>query len=241
MKSEIPLEGQKAYYDNYYSPVGYVNRLQLQRLNFILKALEEINYDKPIRILDFGCGTGWLTSILNSLGHAVGIDLSEKAIDRAKSSFPWATFICGDLFSHPFEEEYFDLIVSQEVIEHVNDQMRYLELAARYLKRDGYLILTTPNAFNLDRWEESRRDALRAQPIENCLTRKELKKLLSSCFDICSIQTLILGYGSKGVLRIVNSCKLNKCVKFLKLNKIFDYILLKLGCGLHMSVVARRK
>lgn len=116
------IEKQKTYYNKRWSHFNYLNKLQLQRLNAILKAFENFGFKYPRRILDFGCGTGWLTSILNNLGPATSIDLSDKAIVTAKKKYPWIMFICDALFKHPFKKESFDIIVSQEVIEHVKDQ-----------------------------------------------------------------------------------------------------------------------
>ena len=62
-------------------------------------------------------------------------------------------------------ENHFDVVVSQEVIAHVPDQAAYLEKAADVLRRDGYLIITTPNKFVVDRGDfslRSRRSAWRS-------------------------------------------------------------------------------
>lgn len=234
------IEEQKAFYNKRWSQTNFLNELELQRLEKILSAFERIKIGKP-SILDFGCGTGLLTSILNNIGPATGIDLSDHAINSAKRKHPSVNYISGNVFEYPFVKESFDVVVSQEVLEHVDDQKKYLELAASYLKKDKYLILTCPNAFNFRHWDKKKLDLWGMQPIENWLTQKQLRVLLSPLFDILEMRTFISGYGSKGVFRLINSPKLNKSLRLLRFNNLFDNIILKLGFGLHILVVARRK
>jgi len=111
---------------------------------------------------------------------------------------------------------------------------------ATYLKKRGFLILTTPNAFNFNRWDEKQLEAWGMQPIEKWLTQKQLKELLFPYFKILEMRTFISGYGSKGILRLINSSKFNRWLEFLKVKQLFDSITLKLGCGLHIFVVAER-
>jgi 2-polyprenyl-3-methyl-5-hydroxy-6-metoxy-1,4-benzoquinol methylase len=235
------LEKQKLYYNNRWSQLTYLNKLQIQRLNEILQAIQKINLANP-KILDFGCGDGWLTSILNHIGPTLGIDLSDKAVNLAKKMYPTAEFFYGNVFQYPFEKESFNIVISQEVIEHVLNQELYLELAARYLKRGGFLILTTPNSFNFNRWDKKALQSWGMQPIENWLNPKQLKKLLlTKGFRIIEMKTIIPDYGTKGIFKIINSVKINELFKLLKIKLIFDHITLKAGYGLHIFVLAKKK
>ena len=205
---EEALQEQRIYYNDRWSQSLYINELQLQRLNIILQAIQKLGLIHP-RILDFGCGTGWLTSIINHIGPTTGIDLSNKAIAASKRTYPGVEFISGNLFEHPFQKASFDLVISQEVIEHVNDQERYLELVAKYLKVGGFLILTTPNAFNLKSWSKKELESWGMQPIEKWLTLRKLRKLLAAHFKVTEMTTIISGYGGKGQFALINSAHLN--------------------------------
>lgn len=240
MNMNSHIERQKKYYDERWSQADFLNKLKMQRLNYILNSFKWIEIEKP-EILDFGCGTGWLSSILNNIGPTTGIDLSCKAIDAAKKKHPSVNYVSGNVFEYPFEKESFDVVVSQEVIEHVEDQKRYLGLVANYLKKGSYLILTTPNAFNFNHWHKYQLALWNMQPIENWLTQKQLRVLLSPFFEILEMRTFVSGYGSKGIFRFVNSAKINKCLAFLRFKQLFDKIILNLGLGLHILVVAKRK
>jgi len=101
------------------------------------------------RVLDAGCGVGYGTRLLAEAGasEAVGVDLSDDALDRARSGGGAGTrFVVGDLLDLPFEDEAFDVVVSFEAIEHVAEPEQVLAELARVLRPDGLLIVSTPNS-----------------------------------------------------------------------------------------------
>ena len=53
------------------------------------------------RILEVGCGTGWLGSALCQFGDVTGTDLSEGAVEEGRALHPDVTFHCGDFLSLP--------------------------------------------------------------------------------------------------------------------------------------------
>lgn len=100
-------------------------------------------------VLDAGCGTGYGTEILASAGatRAVGVDISETAIEYAResSSREAAEFLTGNLHELPFEDDSFDMAVCFEVIEHVDDQPRAISELRRVLRPGGLLAISSPN------------------------------------------------------------------------------------------------
>jgi SAM-dependent methyltransferase len=125
--------------DTYGNSDKWNNDRQKICLNFIKK----IN---PKNFLDIWSGDGYFCEQIKTLTSAevTGIDISEQACDIAKKrgihSIVW------DLQkSLPFESESFDTIFCWEVIEHIVDTDFLLDEIQRVLKKDGYLILTTPN------------------------------------------------------------------------------------------------
>ena len=79
---------------------------------------------EPI-ILDLGCGDGRLTSILGEFGYAEGLELSQKAVDNANKLYSHVNYFCGNALDYQLKQEFYDLVVSQEVIEHVWEQEAY--------------------------------------------------------------------------------------------------------------------
>jgi SAM-dependent methyltransferase len=88
-----------------------------------------------------------LTALLSdAAGEVVGADVAQAALDRAGAAHPGLDFrlvpIDGPL---PFEDGWFDLVWSSEVIEHVADTARWLSEVRRVLAPGGRLALTTPS------------------------------------------------------------------------------------------------
>lgn len=90
-------------------------------------------------------GYGYLTYALSKNGFDVtGIDISENAIKSAKENF-------GNLFSNECMKELasrnlrYDLIISTEVIEHVDEPNEFLGECVSLLMPNGKILLTTPN------------------------------------------------------------------------------------------------
>ena len=97
------------------------------------------------RTLDLGSGSGHGTSELGAAGASV-VGIDRVAPDAASRSAGEGTcFARADLRSLPFRDATFDLIVSFQVIEHLEDPSDYLDAIARLLKPDGLALLTTPN------------------------------------------------------------------------------------------------
>jgi 2-polyprenyl-3-methyl-5-hydroxy-6-metoxy-1,4-benzoquinol methylase len=99
-------------------------------------------------VLDAGCGTGYGTEILAAAAErVVGIDISQEAIDYAHSHYEQSSseFSVGDLRALPFEEDTFDLVVSFEVIEHIEEQQLVISELHRVLRPKGVLVISSPN------------------------------------------------------------------------------------------------
>jgi len=98
-----------------------------------------------IKILEIGSGTGHLVSHLKKSGYdVVGIEINEKSIQIAKDKFNVELLkMGGDNLSFP--DNYFDMVISFDVFEHVPDSDKHLEEVKRVLKDDGKYLLSTPN------------------------------------------------------------------------------------------------
>jgi SAM-dependent methyltransferase len=107
-----------------------------------------------LRILDLSCGEGQLLQALHPKGCRVeGTHYrQEDYIVRRPAS------ILKDIPLHqnvdltrplPFNEEEFDVVIATEVMEHLPNHSFFLAEAARIIKPQGHLILTTPNIHSL--------------------------------------------------------------------------------------------
>lgn len=100
------------------------------------------------RVLDVGCGNGYVAGKLAELGHAVtGFDASPDGIELARVAYPNIEFRVASVYDQNLPAEIglqADCVVSLEVIEHLLYPRKLLEFAHAALKPGGILILSTP-------------------------------------------------------------------------------------------------
>jgi SAM-dependent methyltransferase len=160
-----------------------------------------------MEILDLGCGAGWMSERLLSFGQVTGIDFANETIERARERAPRIKFLSGDLFDIDLPARHFDVVVSLEVLSHVRDQPAFLRRIAGLLKSGGHLMLATQNRYVLER------DDAIGGPIPGQIRRwvdaRQLRRLLAPDYDLLEL-TSVLPVGHRGMLRLVNSYKLNR-------------------------------
>lgn len=89
-------------------------------------------------VLDFGCGTGALCEKLAELGHQVlGIDPSEKMIERAKEEKRYNIEYRVGSISSLKSEDLFNLITSMMVLQFIDDILPTLQVLSKHLKPEG--------------------------------------------------------------------------------------------------------
>jgi len=134
-----------------------------------------------LKILDLGCGTGWLSRCLSQFGAVTGVDFSADTLEYARQKYGlYGRFVLADpsapTLGLPTNE--FDLVVASEVIEHVLDQEALVYQISLLLRSEGWLILTTPNRAVFDAYMADVRKRHYIQPVENWLLPSELAQIL---------------------------------------------------------------
>jgi SAM-dependent methyltransferase len=119
---------------------------QLARLKFIDSCIDL----KGKRVLDMGCGTGYSCFYVCERSQArevVGMDSNEHAIryGRTNYSAPGVEYIVHDCLTFSPALGLFDVVICNEVIEHVQDQESFLTLLGNYLVPEGFAVISTPN------------------------------------------------------------------------------------------------
>ncbi len=98
------------------------------------------------RVLDVGCGEGRFTAELVRAGaHAVGIDVAEEPLRRARARHPGLDVRLVDVDgAWELADAEFDVVWAGEVIEHVADTAAWLSEVRRVLRSGGALLVSTP-------------------------------------------------------------------------------------------------
>lgn len=113
------------------------------------------------KVLDLGCGSGYGSYALSKYARDIlGVDYSVTAIEYAKRQFKMQNlkFSRFDATSADFidklGDQNFDLIVSFDVIEHVEKYFIFLENTRRTIKPDGVTIIGCPNRLETFNWNK---------------------------------------------------------------------------------------
>lgn len=218
---------------HYYSP----NVFSLLISNFIQNVPAIPSYIKNGKILDIGSGDGDTLTLLKKLGwETYGLDIDFKAVETAKKrglDVRLGTF--RELSKYP--DNYFDAIRLYHVIEHIDNPSLCLSLIHKKLKKEGELLIGTPNTksilaglfrsywYNLD----SPRHLFLFSP-------QTLEKLLNkNNFVINKVEFCSTG-GIPGSLQYVIGDLLNRKLTFIKIKFVLlffplEWFLNKLGVG----------
>lgn len=116
----------------------------------IYREMVEDVVDKNSKILDIGCGHSNLLEKAYTKAHsAYGIDPENDAVDRN----PYIKEIRTEYVENlSFEDNFFDVVVSAWVFEHLPDPQKALSEIHRVLKPGGVAIFLTPNILNYNVW-----------------------------------------------------------------------------------------
>jgi ubiquinone biosynthesis O-methyltransferase len=128
-----------------------------KRFDFVSKQINDFCLknnlnQKEINILDVGCGSGLLMTLpLGELGYNIlGIDLDTTSIEFAKGQNLFKS-VCFEVNAIENITEKYDIILACEILEHLEDPVKFLNTLKLQLKTTGIIILTTPNGYG---WSE---------------------------------------------------------------------------------------
>lgn len=166
-------------------------------------------------ILDFGCGTGTISTQVAKLGGCVtAVDVSPELIKLAKRRAELdkvqdrLEFIVRDVTEYPFPENKFDYIICHDVLHHT-DIYKTVPLLYSWLKRGGIAIMVEPTAFSplLQKIRDKIPIKKAGSPVERQLNKNDLDFLVG-VFD----NSHVVFFNLFGRLRrlFVNSKKIDK-------------------------------
>ena len=143
----------KKYYDGRYESNYMMNDdfttwshqgIELYRVKDVLS---HIPYQDITSVLDYGCGQGgWIEVLKNSFTAAkiTGIDISEKAIEKARARYENCKFFSFNGKKAPIDDNSFDLVFTYHVIEHVYDIESVVHDISRIVRPGGHICTILP-------------------------------------------------------------------------------------------------
>jgi SAM-dependent methyltransferase len=113
------------------------------RRTVLERVLDGLDLPTPARILDAGCGSGRNMIELARRGTVTGVELSVPSVEKARQR-ACGEVVEGSVLEMPFADGSFDLAVSLDVVEHLEDDLGALREMRRTVAPGGALLLTVP-------------------------------------------------------------------------------------------------
>ncbi len=149
---------------NRWAADGEGAKMERHHLDITQKTIRRMELHSGHRILDLGCGSGWATRLLarvagdgqQGAGKVAGVDISDAMIREARAAsgeFANVSFTVGSASQIPWEDSFFDRVLSVESFYYYPDQGRALDEVFRVMAPQGRLFilinLFTDNPYSL--------------------------------------------------------------------------------------------
>lgn len=215
--------------------MNYDQKGQHYYSNIRLDLINLINHtEKDLKILEIGAAYGETLFYLKQNGiaaEAVGVDLFEDKNNKQNYK-PLDNFIFGNIeeIELPQYDNYFDLILLPDVLEHLIEPKIALSKVKKYLKDDGKVIVSMPNIRHYSainkiflkgdfRYEES---GVFDYTHMRFYCRKNIKELLeSSDFKVIQQQSSITNFKGNSLAKTFNKVTFGLLEEFLSYQYFF--------------------
>ena len=137
---------------NRWAEAGEGEKMERHHLDITGKTIRLMDLRPGDRVLDLGCGSGWATRLLARLvtespegfGQVVGVDVSDEMIRQARAAskdFENVLYVWGSAQQIPWEENFFDKMLSVESFYYYPDQDRALAELFRVMAPRGRMFI----------------------------------------------------------------------------------------------------
>ena len=244
MEVEIQREYNPAHPN--YERWQKARELSKDRAKFVESVLlNETNF-QGLKILDIGSGEGSTSELLSKNNFVVSLEPKPERIKKISGSDSLSSLI-ADSLNLPIKSDSFDLIILQDVIEHLSINKKLINDLASLLKKNGIIYLSTPNKFSLiniisdPHWgmpflslfkrnqikkyflKYFRKSDYNRDDIAELLTLNKIYELFGQCYSINILSKFSVEYllaGGKGLVWSKFHLRLVKAVNFLGLKKL---------------------
>lgn len=190
------------------------------------------------RIIEIGCGTGWLARRIEGDGGYLGLDLSPEAIERAKRSLPNRRFLALDFHDWEPAEDPFHVALIIDTVAYFRDQDLALTKVAKLLRPGGYVVLSTVNPIVYSRlsWVGPPAEG----QVRKWLSKSRLEALVQRAGLTVLKSYTVFPAGDRGFLRFLNTPKLTRPLDYTFLGPWYRRVRERCGLGRFRIVVAQR-
>ncbi len=141
---------QKDHYNNIYKT--YIENLSyphtIEYYDYLDKKFINLIKNKKFNVfLELCCGSGeGIKLFVNNYGHAIGVDISIKMLNKAYASKPTSNiqYLQGDAINLPIKDNTIDCLVMLGGIHHISDRNKLFKEVSRVLKSDGIFLWRDP-------------------------------------------------------------------------------------------------
>jgi len=137
---------------NQWAQAGEGEKMERHHLDITEKTIRHMQLRPGERVLDLGCGSGWATRLLARLvsdgpegfGQVVGLDVSDEMVRQARGAskdFENILYVWGSAEKIPWEENFFDKVLSVESFYYYPDQDRALMELFRVMAPRGRMFI----------------------------------------------------------------------------------------------------
>jgi len=137
---------------NRWAEAGEGEKMEQHHLDITEKTIRRMQLRPGERVLDLGCGSGWATRLLARLvadgpegfGQVIGVDVSDEMIRLARQAskdFENVMYVWGSATQIPWEENFFDKVLSVESFYYYPDQERALAELFRVMAPKGRMFI----------------------------------------------------------------------------------------------------
>lgn len=208
---ELEMTGERLVtsFNNHFGKFEHLHRYALAR-----------EYVEGKNVLDIACGEGYGTNLLSQKAKMIcGVDISNETITHAKEKYQKYNieFKLGSAAKIPYDNNTFDVVTSFETIEHLVEQEEMFSEIKRVLKKDGILIMSSPEKNIYSQRDPNNKFHLKE------LTLDELLKLTNNNFKNAIVLKQLISVGSL-IIPVKNSLSFFKTYDgdYYNLKESFD-------------------
>ena len=233
-----PIAVQQAYWNDWNAAKNErpLSDISADQRELVVQWLSRIGRT-DLKILEVGCGAGWLCPSLKPFGHVTATDLSEGVLREAAARVPDVKFVAGDFMELDLGTGQYDVIVSLEVLSHVADHPAFMAKLATLLRPGGMLMLATQNRPVLERHNNVPPPA--PEQLRNWVDRDELMALLMPHFEIRQLRS-ISATANKGFYRLILGRKAKRAMRAL-FGRSLENAMARAGLGWTLIALARKR